>query len=133
VSDFDLPDENRYTRDDEWVRPDGDHFAVGVTDYAQQQLGDIVFVELPEVGSHYEAGQAFGVIESVKAVSDLCAPIGGEIVAVNGDLEAVPESVNEDCYGAGWLITINPANASEAEALMDAKAYRAYIEERSDD
>jgi glycine cleavage system H protein len=133
VSDYNLPDENRYSKDDEWVRADGNHFVVGITDFAQQQLGDVVFIELPEVGSHFEANQTFGVIESVKAVSDLYCPIAGEIVDVNGDLEDAPESVNEDCYGAGWLIRIAPADASASKDLMDASAYRAHVDGRSED
>jgi len=133
VADYNLPEENRYSKDDEWIRLEDDRFVVGVTDYAQQQLGDVVFVELPDVGSRYEVGQAYGVIESAKAVSDLYSPISGEIVEVNGDLEEAPESVNEDCYGVGWLIKISPDDPSAGKALMDASAYLAYIDERSDD
>ena len=131
MPEYELPAGNRYSRDDEWVRENGDHLVVGITDYAQQQLGDVVFVELPEVGARFEAGEPFGVIESVKAVSDLDCPVSGEIIGVNGNLEEAPELVNESCYGAGWLISIRPADPEQHDSLMDASAYRAFIEERS--
>ena len=103
MAEYDFPETLRYSREDEWARVEGDAIVVGVTDYAQQQLGDIVYVELPEVGAVVSAGDPFGVIESVKAVSDLFAPISGEIAAVNTDLAETPEAVNEDCYGDGWM------------------------------
>ncbi len=134
MSDFNLPEENRYSQDDEWVRESGDGlYRVGVTDFAQQQLGDVVFVELPEPGSKFQAGQAFGVIESVKAVSDLCIPLGGEIVEVNSELEDAPEAVNEDCYQAGWLIGIRVDDATQLDSLMNAQAYAEHIASRSTD
>jgi glycine cleavage system H protein len=132
VADYDLPDNLRYSQEDEWARIEGGRATVGVTDYAQQQLGDIVFVELPSVGKTFEKGEPFGVIESVKAVSDLFAPLSGEVVEVNGGLTDEPESVNEGCYGDGWMITIELANETETEGLMDAAAYAAFIAERAD-
>jgi glycine cleavage system H protein len=132
VADYDIPKDLRYSREDEWLRREGDRVTVGVTDYAQQQLGDIVFVELPEVGSEVEHGAAFGVIESVKAVSDLFAPLTGRVLAVNSELEEHPESVNEDCYGDGWMIAISVANPDEVDALLDASAYLKHIEEREE-
>ena len=133
MADYDIPDNLRYSAEDEWVRDDEDRAVVGVTDYAQQQLGDIVFVELPEVGTTIERGDPFGVIESVKAVSDLFAPVSGEVVEVNGDLVDRPEVVNEDCYGDGWIIAIEASDEGEVESLLDASAYRKHLEERSDD
>lgn len=132
MADYDLPDNLRYSQEDEWARIEGRRATVGVTDYAQQQLGDIVFVELPSVGKTFEKGEPFGVIESVKAVSDLFAPLSGEVVEVNGGLTDEPESVNEGCYGDGWMITIELANETETEGLMDAAAYAAFIAERAD-
>ena len=133
MPDYTIPEENRYSRDDEWVRESEQGlYTVGITDYAQQQLGDVVFVELPEAGAKFDAGQAFGVIESVKAVSDLCIPVGGEIIAVNPSLEDAPETVNEDCYQAGWLITLRPNDPGQFDALMDAAAYTTHVAERTD-
>jgi glycine cleavage system H protein len=131
VAEYEIPGELRYTVDDEWVRVEGDRVTVGVTDYAQQQLGDVVYVELPDVGASVEKGEPFGVIESVKAVSDLYAPVSGEVVEVNRDLAEHPEHVNEDCYGDGWMIAIAFEEASEVEALLDAAAYRKHVQERS--
>lgn len=130
MADYEIPEELRYTQDDEWLRREGDEVVVGVTDFAQSQLGDVVFVELPEVGSSTEAGAAFGTIESVKAVSDLFAPISGDVTAVNESLEERPETVNEACYGDGWLIRLRPRDAGELDALLDAKAYRRSVAER---
>jgi len=133
VSDYELPEELRYTNDDEWVRAEDDERArIGITDYAQQQLGDVVFVELPSPGDSFEAGQPFGVIESVKAVSDLYSPVSIEVLEVNGDLEDAPETVNTDCYGAGWLIVVRPTAADELQGLLDSSAYRKTIDERAD-
>jgi glycine cleavage system H protein len=132
VPDYEIPDDLRYTRDDEWTRVQGNRVMVGITDYAQKQLGDIVYVELPEVGRNLEAGEPFGVIESVKAVSDLFSPVTGEVVEVNSALAERPEAVNEDCYGDGWMITIALDDGAEAERLLDAPAYRQHVKERSD-
>ncbi len=118
--DFEIPDELQYSIDDEWVLAEDDSVTVGLTDFAQQQLGDIVYVELPTVGDQITEGMAFGVIESVKAVSDLNAPISGEVVAINQDLLDQPEIINEECYGTGWIIKIKPANADELGSLLDA-------------
>ena len=132
MADYDIPKNLRYSREDEWARRDGDRVTVGVTDYAQQQLGDVVFVELPAVGTMVEKGDPFGVIESVKAVADLYAPISGEVVEMNGDLAEQPETVNEDCYGDGWMLVIEASNPSEIDALLDAAGYAAHVEERSE-
>jgi len=132
VADYEIPEALRYTQDDEWVRREGDEVVIGVTDFAQSQLGDIVFVELPEVGSSTEAGAAFGTIESVKAVSDLFAPITGEVTAVNEALEGRPEAVNEACYGDGWLIRLRPRDEGELDGLLDVEAYRRSVSERDD-
>ena len=118
-----VPDDLRYTKDHEWVRLDGDTATVGITQYAADQLGDIVFVELPDVGRSIEQFAAFGVVESVKAVSDLFAPLSGEITATNDDLSASPESVNGDPYGGGWMVRLRVADASQLSELLDAAAY----------
>jgi glycine cleavage system H protein len=123
ISDLVLPDDVRYTDDHEWAKQEGDNVKVGITDYAQDQLGDIVFVELPEVGSTFEQGDEFGTLESVKAVSELYMPIGGEIVAINEALADTPEQVNSDPYGDGWMIVVKPAGTGEFEALKDKGAY----------
>lgn len=123
------PAELRYSKSDEWIRVEGDEVVIGITDYAQDQLGDIVYLELPQVGDVVNPGDPFGAIESVKASSELYAPIGGEIVAVNSDLEGNQEPINQDPYGAGWLIRMRPSGAEEE--LMDAAAYTQYCEERS--
>ncbi len=134
MADYNLPEEIRYSRDDEWVRSEGSQrYRVGITDYAQQQLGDVVFVELPEVGARYEAGQPFGVIESVKAVSDLYAPVALEILEVNSSLEDAPETVNGDCYGEGWLIVVRATSPQEFDGLLDVRTYKAHIDARSGD
>jgi len=132
VAEYEFPNNLRYSTEDEWTRTENGRVTVGVTDYAQSQLGDIVFVELPEVGRSVEKGEPFGVIESVKAVSDLYAPISGEIVEVNTDLAERPEVVNEDCYGDGWMIVIAPEEDAEVEALLDADAYREHLRSRKE-
>ncbi|MEE8165293.1 MAG: glycine cleavage system protein GcvH [Myxococcota bacterium] len=126
-----VPHELRYTSDDEWVLCGDDYVTVGVTDFAQQQLGDIVYVELPTVGSQFAEGAAFGVIESVKVVSDLNAPIAGEVVAINEDLIDQPEIINKECYGGGWIIKIKPSNREALDSLLDADSYRKIVGERS--
>jgi glycine cleavage system H protein len=118
-----LPQELRYTATHEWVRRESDGtVSVGITDHAQEQLGDIVFVEAPPAGRKVAAGEAVGVVESVKAASDIYAPVAGEIVAGNADLSAAPEKVNEDAFAA-WIFRIKPANTAEVEKLLDAAAY----------
>jgi glycine cleavage system H protein len=132
VADYEIPDDLSFTNEDEWARREGNNVVVGVTDYAQQQLGDVVYVELPAVGSVLSRGDPFGVIESVKAVSDLYAPVSGEVVDVNTDLAEHPEAVNEDCYGDGWMISIALANEDELEHLMDGASYRQHVDDRSE-
>ena len=118
-----VPTDLRYTKDHEWVRTDGDEATIGITKYAADQLGDIVFVELPEVGARLTQFSAFGVVESVKAVSDLLAPISGEVVEVNEALRDAPELINSDPFGDGWIAVVEVTDASETDALMDAAAY----------
>jgi glycine cleavage system H protein len=132
VAEPDIPTSLRYSKEDEWARVEGDRVTIGITDWAQHQLGDIVYVELPQVGRTVDAGEPFGVIESVKAVSDLFAPVSGEIVEVNDALGERPESVNEDCYGEGWMIVIAMETPAELERLLDAAAYEQHIKERAD-
>ena len=122
------PEGLRYTKDHEWARKDGDLVTVGITHYAQDQLGDVVFVELPAVGRKIEAGDTFGVVEAVKTVSDLYAPVGGEVVEVNGALGAEPGLVNQAPYEGGWMIKLRPANPAAVDALLDAKGYSALLE-----
>ena len=122
-----VPADLRYTSDHEWVRIEGDSATVGITAYAAEQLGDIVFVELPDVGRALEQFAAFGVVESVKAVSDLFAPLSGEVTATNPGLVASPESVNSDPYGDGWMIRIRIADSTQLGELLDAAAYDALV------
>jgi len=122
-----VPSDLRYTRDHEWVRLEGDEATVGITQYAADQLGDIVFVELPDAGKALEGSRPFGVVESVKAVSDLFAPVGGEVVATNPALTSDPELVNSDPYGQGWMVRLRVADESELEDLLDADAYDALV------
>ena len=117
------PADRRYTTEHEWIKPEGEHYIVGITAFAQDQLGDIVYVELPKVGDQVEAGRAFGVIESVKTASDLYAPVTGEVVAVNSELIDQPQSVNDDPYDAGWMIKIRPADSTDLEKLLTAEQY----------
>jgi len=126
---LETPHDLRYAETHEWARQDGDLVRVGVTDFAQEQLGDIVFLDLPEVGRVVTRGEGFGIVESVKAVDDLHAPVGGEIAEVNGDLLDQPEVVNEDPYRRGWMVAIRPSDPEEIEALMDAPAYQKHCEE----
>jgi len=118
-----VPTDLHYTRDHEWVRVDGEEATVGITQYAADQLGDIVFVELPEAGRQLDEAKAFGVVESVKAVSDLFAPLSGEVTAVNDALSADPELVNSDPYGQGWMIKLRVAEAGQLDDLLDGPAY----------
>ena len=117
------PGDRRYTTEHEWIKPDGDQYVIGITAFAQDQLGDIVYVELPKVGDRVEAGKAFGVIESVKTASDLYAPVTGEVVEVNGELVDQPQSVNDDPYERGWMIKIRGADTGEVEKLLTAEQY----------
>ena len=126
-----IPDDLLYTKEDEWLRIDEDEATVGVTDYAQDALSDIVYVELPEEGDSYEAGDAFGVVESVKAAADLYMPVTGEIIAVNEDLPDMPEVANSDPYGEGWLVKIKISDLSSLDELMDPSAYSAYCDGRA--
>lgn len=126
-----IPDELRYTAEHEWVRQPGEHegaVRVGITDYAQEALGDIVYVQLPEVGARVESGAAVGELESTKSVSDVYAPLAGQVVAVNDALDATPELVNSDPYAAGWLFEIVPDDVDAPSGLLDAAAYRAATE-----
>ncbi len=122
------PSELRYTEDHEWLRPEGKSARIGITDFAQDQLGDVVFVELPEVGRDVKKGEAFGVVESVKSVSDVFAPITGKVVAANQALVDTPELVNQDPYGQGWIVEIEIADDAEVGALLDAQGYTALQE-----
>ena len=122
------PEDRRYTKEHEWVKADGERARVGITDYAQNQLGDVVYLELPEKGRLLKAGETFGTVESVKAVSELYAPVAGEVVEVNAELVKSPEAINTDPHGAGWMIAIKPADAGSVGALLDAKAYQALVE-----
>ena len=117
----------RYTKEHEWLSVEGPQATLGITDYAQQELGDVVFVQLPKVGAQVKAGGSFGSIESVKAVSDLFSPVSGEITEVNSALAEAPETINKDPHGTGWLAKIRLADPTEAASLMDAAAYQAYI------
>lgn len=119
----DYPSNLRYTRDHEWVLPDGSRWRVGITKFAADQLGEVVFVEPPKVGASFSQGEAFGTIESVKAVSEMYAPVAGKVAAVNEALEKEPESINNDPYGKGWIMEIEPSNKSELDGLMDAPQY----------
>jgi glycine cleavage system H protein len=121
------PQGYRYTKDHEWLAVEGDRGRVGITDYAQKQLGDVVFVELPEVGRTLAAGERFGTVESVKAVSELYAPVAGEVVEVNTPLADKPETINQDPHGAAWMIVVKLADPALAGSLLDAAAYQALV------
>jgi glycine cleavage system H protein len=127
---MDFPDDLRYTREHEWARKKGRLVVVGITDHAQDQLGDVVYVELPDVGDEVKRGEAFGVVESTKAVSELFAPVSGKVVEVNDPLADAPETINEDPYEEGWMVVIDPSDPSELDTLMDAKAYQSFLEEQ---
>lgn len=125
---MDIPEQLRYTKDHEWVLVDGDVVTVGITDFAQSELGDVVYVDLPKVGSSLVKDQPFGEVESTKSVSDLFAPVNGAVVQINEDLDANPGNVNTDPYGDGWMIVIKVADPSELDALMDASQYRTLVD-----
>lgn len=118
----------RFTDQHEWVRVDGDTATIGITDYAQEQLGDVVYVELPEVGKTLAAGDEAAVVESVKAASEVYAPVSGEVIEVNADLEGAPGGVNEDAMGRGWFVKLKLSDADELSKLMDEDAYKAFLE-----
>lgn len=118
-----FPKDLKYTASHEWARIEGDTATIGITDFAQGELGDIVFVEIPAVGSKVEMGKPFGTVEAVKAVSDLNAPLSGEVAEINGELEGTPDLVNKDAYGKGWMVKIKLSDISQAGKLMDAEAY----------
>ena len=123
-----LPENLLYTKDHEWVRLGEDDTAIiGITDYAQESLGDITFVEFPEVGSEFEAGDVFGVVESVKAASDLYMPVGGKVIEINEAVDAAPEQVNQDAFGEGWLLKIRLTDSSQVNDLMTPEAYASII------
>lgn len=126
---MEFPDDLRYSKEHEWARLDGNRVVVGITDFAQDELGDVVYVDLPTVGTEIEAAGTFGVVESVKAVSDLYAPVGGTVVEVNSALEDRPELVNESPYGEGWMISIDMSNPDDFQQLLSTAAYQAYIEQ----
>lgn len=121
------PQNLKYTKEHEWIRVEGDIAYVGITDYAQEQLGDVVFVDIPTVGEALEAGETFGSIEVVKTISDLFLPIAGEVIEQNETLEENPELVNKDPYGEGWLIKMKPSDVKDVEDLLDAEAYKAVV------
>ena len=123
-----VPQDLQYTRSHEWVRTEGDTATVGITNHAQDELGDVVFVELPDEGATFDAGESFGTVESVKAVSDLYAPVGGEVVEVNSALEDAPEYINEDSYGEGWIVKLR---TKEEADLLSPEEYETVVEEES--
>jgi len=125
------PEDRRYAKDHEWIRVEGQRGTIGITDYAQGQLGDVVFLELPEVGATVKAGERFGTVESVKAVSELYAPVSGKVVEVNSELTAAPEGINADPHGVAWMIVVEVADPKQVEALMDAAAYTAFVQSES--
>lgn len=125
---MDFPEELKYTEEHEWVLAEDDIVTVGITDFAQDQLGDVVFVELPEVGDTLEAGATLGVVESVKAVSDVYAPVSGEVVEINEELVDEPETLNNSPYDAGWMVKVKPSDPSALNELMDVAAYQEFVE-----
>ncbi len=125
------PKDYRYTKEHEWIKADGATGTIGITDYAQHELGDVVFVELPKVGTQLKAGQSLGTVESVKAVSEIFTPVSGEVTETNPALADAPEKINSDPHGSAWLIKIRLADPKEPASLMDAAAYEAYIAEKA--
>ena len=123
LSEINLPDNLKYSEDHEWAKSGDDTIRIGISDYAQDQLGDIVYVDLPRVGDTFDKGEEFGTVESVKAVAELFMPLGGEVLAVNAALEESPDLVNHDPYNEGWMIDIKPGNPSEIDTLMGSDAY----------
>lgn len=130
LEELNLPEDLRYAEDHEWARPEKDGVRIGISDYAQDQLGDIVFVELPRVGDSLERGAQFGTVESVKAVAELYIPLGGEVLAVNKDLEESPELLNKDPYEKGWMIELKPGDPGELDLLMARDSYIRMLKEK---
>ncbi|MFW5708925.1 MAG: glycine cleavage system protein GcvH [Chloroflexota bacterium] len=130
MADLKFPEDVKYAKSDEWVRINGDTATIGISDYAQDALNDIVYVELPEVGDTFDEGDTFGSLESVKAASDLYTPVSGEVIEVNSDLEEEPELINSDPYGKGWIVKIKLDGSPNVDDLMDSSAYAAYCEDR---
>lgn len=126
------PSDYRYTNEHEWVRVEGDLATVGITDYAQHELGDVVYVELPKPGAKLKAGESLGTVESVKAVSDIYAPVSGDVVEINSALANTPETINKDPHGKAWLVKLKLANSSELAKLMNAAAYEAFIADKKE-
>ena len=124
-----VPENLRYSQDHEWVAVDGDTIRIGITDYAQDALGDVVFVDLPDVGTEVTAGGSFGEVESTKSVSDLFAPMSGEVIAVNAELVESPQRLNDDPYGEGWICVVKVSDPTELDSLLDAEAYQSLIED----
>jgi glycine cleavage system H protein len=124
------PADFRYTKEHEWIKVDGETGIVGITDYAQHELGDVVFVELPKVGAQLKAGQSLGTVESVKAVSEIYSPVSGEVTEVNSALADAPEKINQDPHGAAWLVKVRLGDKKEISSLMDARAYQEYISQK---
>jgi len=124
-----IPSDLKYSEDHEWIRVEGDSAVIGITDYAQGELGDVVYVDLPSIGDSFARQDVFGSIEAVKAASDLYIPIGGEVVEINSAIEEGPEIINQDPYGDGWMIKVKISDATEVDALMDATAYEGHINE----
>ncbi|MFL2739375.1 MAG: glycine cleavage system protein GcvH [bacterium] len=127
-----IPEDNLYTREHEWLRIEGNKAEVGITEHAQKSLGDIVYVELPEIGDEIDAGDEFGSIESVKAVNSLYMPMSGNIIAVNTELKDSPETINEECYDEGWLIRFELSNQEESSELLSSKDYKEFLQEEED-
>ena len=127
-----IPEDNLYTREHEWLRIEGNKAEVGITEHAQKSLGDIVYVELPEIGDEIDAGDEFGSIESVKAVNSLYMPMSGNIIAVNTELKDSPETINEECYDEGWLIRFELSNQEESSELLSSKNYKEFLQEEED-
>ncbi|MBU1194712.1 MAG: glycine cleavage system protein GcvH [Proteobacteria bacterium] len=123
LSEYNLPEDIKYTKDHEWAKSANDVVTIGINDYAQDQLGEIVFVELPDVGTVFSKGDEFGTVESVKAVSEIYIPISGEVIQINEALDNAPELVNQSCYDAGWLIKITPSDSSQMDSLLNKAAY----------
>lgn len=128
LSEIQLPDDRRYTDEHVWAKRDGEEILVGISDFAQDQLGEVVFVDLPSAGDRFGAGDGFGTVESIKSVNTLHMPVAGEVTAVNESLDATPTLVNVGCYDKAWMIRVKPDNAADVDALLSAEAYRAVLE-----